>query len=471
MSEDLKNSPRRVSEIAPRIDRLPPHAIEAEQGVLGCLLMSPRDCISDALQTLTAAHFYDLRHRTLWDTMVEMFEDEKAIDLVTVAQVLKDRKQIDGIGGLGYLSQLPDMVPSAANLEYYINIVHEKFLLRSAINLCTDVISRVYELEGEVCDLLNEFESNVHALCHINSGRKERKIKDIVQESISRIEMLHERQGEIIGLPTGLVDFDKMTWGMQEGQMIIVAARPSVGKTAWLTQVIDHVAIEKNVPAAIFSFETTDTNLVTRMLCSRARVNLRKIRDGFISERDFPKLAGSAGKISKAPIHVIEASGWSIQRVRSKARQLHAQGVRLLGLDYLQLVQAGTGKKFGTREQEVAYVSSNLKAMALELHVPVIVLAQLNREIDKRGPESQPRMSDLRESGQLEQDADILSFLYRKPQPECEEPENTDHIAVNQLIAKQKDGPIGEFELTFFKPFTRFECVARVAPDDVPAEA
>jgi replicative DNA helicase len=474
-SNDLRNAPRVVPHVV-KIDRLPPHSIEAEQGVLGSLFLSPQDCIGECIEKLKpgADCFYDLRHQTLYSTLLEMYDKQEGIDQLTVAQKLKDKQMLDGVGGLGYIASLPDFVPSAANLKYYLEIVFEKYLLRTMLKTCTNLAAQVYESEGEVDTLLDEAETQILAVsqCRVNTANA--SMKELVNKAITKIEEFHQNQGQLTGLGTGLIDFDKMTTGLHEGDMVVVAARPSVGKTSLAMNIAEHVAIDLKQPVGVFSLEMTSESLVLRMLCSRAKVNMRKIRDGFLAERDFPKLTGTAGKLASAPLFIDDSSGLSILQLRAKARRMWQQyGVKLFVIDYLQLLHS-TSKRAENRQQEIAEISGGIKALAKELKVPVIVLAQLNRELEKRGPGERPRMSDLRESGSIEQDADLVCLLYREGRKEGEEDGSEfeqDAIPVKLFIAKQRNGPVGEIDLTFLKSITRFESAARVDAADVPADA
>src|SRR5213594_75650 len=305
VSPDLKKIRRqKAATTGPaRIDRLPPHSIEAERGVLGCVLLSPGDCLGVCIEKFKSGPelFYDLRHRHIYELLVEMYDQREAIDLLTVQQRLKDRNELEAVGGLAYLSSLPDAVPSAANLSYYADIVREKHLLRRMIQTCTDVVGRVYEHEGEVDALLDEVERDVLRISEERVEERTTTIKDLVKNAISTIEHFHQRQGMLTGLSTGFPDLDKLTSGLHGGEMIVIAARPSMGKTSLAMNVAEHVAIEERLPVGVFSLEMTAESLVLRMLCSRSRVNLRSIRDGFLAERDFPKLTGSAGKLAGAP--------------------------------------------------------------------------------------------------------------------------------------------------------------------------
>ncbi len=443
--------------------------------MLGCLLLSPNDCIGDTIEKLKggAQVFYDLRHRSLYQHLVEMFDGKHAIDLVTIAQRLKDRGELEGVGGLGYLAELPDKVPSAANLDYYINIVWEKFLLRKMLLTCTDIAGRVYEYEGELDALLDEAEKDILSIAESRVETTSVSMKELVRRAINKIEEFHQNQGALTGVATGFVDFDRMTTGLHEGEMIVIAARPSVGKTSLAMNIAEHVALELKQPVGVFSLEMTSESLVLRMLCSRARVNMRKIRDGFLAERDFPKLTGTAGKLTSAPLFIDDSSGLSILQLRAKARRMKQQyGIKLFVIDYLQLLHS-TSRRAENRQQEIAEISGGIKALAKELKVPVIVLAQLNRDLEKRGPGERPRLSDLRESGSIEQDADLVGLLYREGKKEADEDGNEfeqESIPVKLFIAKQRNGPVGEVDLTFLKSITRFESAARVGPEDVPAD-
>ncbi|MHB8524168.1 MAG: replicative DNA helicase, partial [Limisphaerales bacterium] len=435
--------------------------------------------LGECIQKLQASRevFYDLRHQTVFDLLVEMYDHKEAIDLITVQQRLKDNNQLDAIGGSAYLAALVDAVPSAANLAYYLEIVREKHLLRRMIQTCTGVVSRVYDYEGEVEALLDEVERDVLRISEEREQSESRTIKDLVHTAISTIEEFHKRQGMLTGIGTGFADFDKLTSGLHGGEMIVIAARPSMGKTSLAMNIAEHVVIEQKLPVGVFSLEMTAESLVLRMLCSRARVNLRDIREGFLAERDFPKLTGAAGKLANAPLFIDDTPALSILQLRARARRLAQQyGIKLFVIDYLQLLHS-TARRAENRQQEIADISNGIKALAKELEVPVIVLSQLNREVEKE-KNRKPRLSDLRESGAIEQDADLVGLLYkadpadaRKPASgEDEDDVEQDALAVNLLIAKQRNGPTGDVYLTFLKGYTRFESAAKVSADDVPMD-
>lgn len=457
----------------PKIDRLPPHALEAEQGVLGCILLSPDSCLVECVQKNKAEEklFYDLRHQTIYRALVEMWDEMEPIDLITLRQWLSDRHLIESVGGLGYISSLSDAVPSAAHMQYYLDIVTEKYRLRKMLQTCTEIVGRIYDHEGDVEEVLDMAETAVLKLSQERVTISTPPVKQLVQKAIAKIEEFHANQGILNGIATGFTDFDKMTTGLHEGEMIVIAARPSVGKTSLAMNIAEHVAIEGNVAVGVFSLEMTADQLMLRMICSRARVNLRNIKDGFLSERDFPKLTGAAGKIANAPLFIDDSSGLSILQLRAKARQMWQQhGIKMFVIDYLQLLHS-TNRKNDNRQQEIAEISGGVKGLAKELNVPIIVLSQLNRELEKRGPGERPRMSDLRESGAIEQDADLVGLLYKEQKKESDEnetEESSEGIPINLYIAKQRNGPTGDVPLTFLKSITRFESAAKVAQQDMP---
>jgi replicative DNA helicase len=458
-----------------RLDRLPPHSLEAERGVLGCALLSPGECLGLCIEKFRSGSevFYDLRHRHIYELLVQMYDQKEAVDLLTVQQRLKDHNQLEAVGGLAYLASLPDQVPSAANLNYYADIVREKHLLRKMIQTCSAVVGRVYDYEGEVDKLLDEVERDVLRISEERVEASTLPIKELVKKAINTIEEFHQRQGMLTGLSTGFPDLDKLTSGLHPGEMIVIAARPSMGKTSLAMNIAEQVAIEQRLPVGVFSLEMTAESLVLRMLCSRSRVNLRSIRDGFLAERDFPKLTGSAGKLAGAPLLIDDTPGLSILQLRAKARRMVQQyGIKLFVVDYLQLLHS-TSRRAENRQQEIADISNGIKALAKELEVPVIVLSQLNRELEK-DRNRKPRLSDLRESGAIEQDADLVALLYKpNSADEDEGPSGPDQeaVAVNLLIAKQRNGPTGDVALTFLKAYTRFESAAKFSAEDIPGDS
>jgi len=476
---DLKRTRRQRGDSAnAAVDRLPPHDLQMEMGVLGCCLIDPNTCIGQCIETLKddgKAAFYDLRHQTIYELLAEMFNARVPVDLMTVQQRLKDAQMLEQVGGMVYLSQLQDVVPSAANLAYYLKIVQEKYLLRRLVQTCTATVSRIYDFEGDVEQLLDEVEKDINQVndSRVQSGTRNRA--DLVNSALGTIEKMFSRQGEISGIATGFTDFDKMTDGLHGAEMIVIAARPSVGKTSLAMGIAEHVALELNLPVGVFSLEMSGESLILRMMCSLGRVNLRNIRDGFMSQADVPQLQLAATRINAAPLHIDDTAALSILQLRARARRMHAQhGIKLFVIDYLQLMNSGSRKAQENRQVEISEISGGVKALAKELNVPVIVLSQLNRELEK-DKSRKPRLSDLRESGSIEQDADLVGLLY-KPDPGDEEEDSSrrsaaeaDGIPVNWLIAKQRNGPTGDVHLTFLKPYTRFESRSKFSDEDVPA--
>jgi replicative DNA helicase len=454
------------------VDRLPPHAPEAERGVLGCALLSPNDCLGECIEKLKddgQAAFYDRRHQIIYTALVDMFNARLPIDLITLQQRLKDRQLLEEAGGLSYLSELQDAVPSAANLSYYLDIVREKFLLRRMIQTCTEIVGRVYDYEGEVEALLDEVERDVLRISESRVQTGALTTKELVGHAIQTIENYFNRQGALNGLSTGFPDLDRMTDGLHASEMIVIAARPSMGKTSLAMNIVEHVALEQKLPVAVFSLEMSAEALILRMMCSLARVNLRSIREGFMAESDFPKLTTAAGRLANARLFIDDTAGLSILQLRARARRLHQMhGIKLFVVDYLQLLHSTSRRSQENRQQEIADISSGLKSLAKELKVPVLVLSQLNRELE-RDKTRKPRLSDLRESGAIEQDADLVGLLYKPNAGEEDDgvAEESEGVPVNLLIAKQRNGPTGDVPLTFLKPFTRFESAAKVSDEDI----
>ncbi|MGB7746475.1 MAG: replicative DNA helicase [Verrucomicrobiia bacterium] len=476
---DLKKTRRQKAARAdarPAIDRLPPHDLDMERGVLGCQLISPNDCVGEVIEKLKGigieAH-YDLRHQTIQAELFEMFDTRIPIDVITLQQRLKDKQLLEQVGGLAYLAQLQDAVPSAANLSYYLDIVQEKYLLRKMIRTCTDVVGRVYDYEGEVDALMDEVERDILRISESRAQSSALTTKELVGKAIGTIENYFSRKGVLNGLATGFADLDRMTDGLHGSEMIVIAARPSMGKTSLAMNIAEHVVLEQKLPVAVFSLEMSAEALVLRMMCSLARVNLRSIREGFMSESDFPKLTSAAGRLANAPLFIDDSAGLSILQLRARARRLAQQhGVKLFVVDYLQLLHSTARRAQENRQQEISDISSGLKALAKELKVPVLVLSQLNRELE-RDKSRKPRLSDLRESGAIEQDADVVGLLYKPNAGDDEDGatvEEAEGLPVNLLIAKQRNGPTGDVNLTFLKPYTRFESAAKVSDEDVPVD-
>src|SRR3954464_2674040 len=444
------------------IHRTPPHSTEAEQGVLGSMLISPRDAIAESVAKITEEYFYVPAHQIIYTALVELWNANQAIDLITFTQFLRDRNILDTIGGAPFVTSLFTFVPTAANIGYYLEIVRDKYILRQIIVAATESVRRAYEEQDEVNNLLDEVEQKILAVGEDRFKGQMLTMKDQVMEAIESIEKLYERKGGITGISTGFAEFDRMTSGLHPSEMIVIAARPSMGKTALAMNIAEYVAINEKLAVGVFSLEMSSQQLVQRLLCSRARVNLQRVRDGFLGERDFPSLTAAASKLAEAKIFIDDTAGLSILELKAKARRLKAQqDVQLLIVDYLQLLRSTSRRAQDNRQLEISEISAGLKALAKELKIPVIVVAQLNRQPEQRSG-GKPRLSDLRESGSIEQDADLVALLVRPELYEEDEEARVEKAGEAELIiAKQRNGPVGEIPLTFLKEFTRFEDRAR----------
>lgn len=467
---DLKYARRQTKVTsAVSVDRPPPHSPECEMGILGCVLISPKECMAEVISRFKAGgvEFYDLRHQTIWNAMVEMYDVGTAIDVITLQQELKNKEMLEQVGGIIYISSLQDSVPSSANLKYYLDFVMEKYHLRRTIQVCTEAVGRVYDYEGEVDQLLDEVSRDIMKVTESREQVGMKGIKDLVASGMTAIENFSQSQGALTGVATGYSDLDKMTKGLQPGEMIVIAARPSMGKTSLAMNIAENVALDQKLPVGVFSLEMTGEALVFRMICSRARVNVRNVTDGFLAERDYPKITNAAGKIAGAPLYIDDTAALSLLQLRAKSRRMvEMYGIKLIVIDYLQLLHIQGRRE--SRQQEVADISKGIKALAKELGIPIIVLSQLNRDIEHDG-KRKPRLSDIRESGAVEQDADLVAFLYKPQITDDESPDYyADAIAVNLLVAKQRNGPTGDVKLTFLKGITRFESAALVSDEDVP---
>jgi replicative DNA helicase len=443
------------------IHRTPPHSVDAEQGVLGSMLISPRETIAECVEKINEEYFYVPAHRTIYDVLVDLWNVGQAIDLITFTQVLRDRHLLDSVGGAAFVTSLFTFVPTAANVGYYLEIVRDKYILREIISAATESVRRAYEEQDEVNNLLDEVEQRIFAVGEDRFKGQVLSMKEQVMSTLESIEKLFENKGAITGVSTGFRDLDKLTSGLHSSEMVVIAARPSMGKTALAMNIAEHVAIEATLPVAIFSLEMSAQQLVQRMLCSRARVNLAKTRDGFLAEADFPKLTNAASKLAEAKIFIDDSAGLTILELRAKARRLKAQQqVQLIVVDYLQLLRSTSRRAQDNRQLEISEISAGLKGLAKELNIPIIVVAQLNRnpEIRTGSGKGVPRLADLRESGSIEQDADLVGLLVREEYYADSDEERAELEGKAELIiAKQRNGPIGQVKLTFLKDFTRFE--------------
>src|SRR5271165_4549709 len=395
MKVDLFDFPPRQEQQKPTArgeGRSPPFSEDGEKGVLCSLLLSPRDVLDLCQIKLRPEAFYAPAHQILFNLVAELVDSNKPIDFITLKQALKDRGQLDEIGSPEYLSDLFSFVPSAANADYYIDIIREKYLLRQMIMTCNRVVSDCYDHREEVDALLDRVEQQIFSLTNYNIQIELKPTKALVMEAIQEIEQLYESRGSITGLPTGFVEFDRATSGLHPGEMIVIAARPSMGKTAFAMNIAEHVALHVGKAVAVFSLEMSSPQLVQRMLCSRGKINLQKIRNGFLSERDFPALTAVASKLAESPLFIDDTAGISISELRAKARRLKSQhDIQLIVIDYLQLLRGSSRRSQENRQLEISEISAGIKALAKELNIPIIVIAQLNRQPELRG-NGKPRL-------------------------------------------------------------------------------
>jgi len=445
-------------------DRTPPQNIEAEQSVIGAVFLEP-ESFTTASEILMPEDFYRAGHQRIFAAMVKLADKGEPIDVVTVTAYLNDLKQLDEAGGVSYLTQVAESVPTAANIEYYSRIVEEKALLRRLIRTATDIVTSSFEKEDEVEDVLNDAEKSILEV----SGRKNsgsfKNIKDVLIEVYDNIEQLHNQTSDITGVATGFRDLDRITSGFQSNDLIIIAARPSVGKTAFALNVAQNVAVNSDETVAIFSLEMGAEQLVQRMLCAEGNIDSQRLRNGQLQPDDWSKLTMAMGSLSNAGIFVDDSPGIRVSEIRSKCRRLKQEhGLGMIMIDYLQLIQ-GSGSSGENRQQEVSEISRSLKGLARELNVPLIALSQLSRGVESR-QDKRPMMSDLRESGSIEQDADIVGFLYRDDYYDQEsEKENIIEI----IISKQRNGPTGTVELAFVKEYNKFvDLDHRYQESDIP---
>ncbi|ABO51801.1 primary replicative DNA helicase [Desulforamulus reducens MI-1] len=437
------------------LDRVPPQNLEAEQSVLGAMLLE-RDAIFRVMEFLKPEDFYRDSHRIIYEVILELAEAGRPVDLITVSDILRDRGDLEKIGGVTYVATLANLVPTAANAEYYARIVEEKALSRALISVTTRISSRGYEGTESPEELLEDAERSILELGQRRSTDSFTPIKEILIKAFENIEQVYNNRGKITGVPTGFIELDNMTNGFQPGDLVILAARPSMGKTAFAILCGQYAALKHQIPVAIFSLEMSKEQLVQRMLCSEAMVDAHKVRTGNIADEDWGKLSEAARHLSRAPIFLDDTGAATVREVRSKCRRLKAEkGLGLVIIDYLQLMSGG--KRIENRQQEIAEISRKLKGLAKELSVPVLALSQLSRAVESR-TDKHPMMSDLRESGSIEQDADIIMFIYRD---EYYNPDSEKKGIAEIIIAKQRNGSVGPVELGFFKEFVKFVNLAK----------
>jgi replicative DNA helicase len=435
-----------------------PFSEDAERGAVCSLLLSPREVLDVCQLRIKPEAFYIPAHQIVYSVVMALVGANKSVDFISVKQALKDADMLDEIGGPEYLSDLFSFVPTPANAGYYIDIIREKHILRQLIATCGRATTLCYDNHGEIDALLDDVEQQIFAITNQSIELEVRPTKQLVMEAIEEIEQLYENRGAVTGIPTGFVELDRMTDGLHPSEMIVIAARPSMGKTAFAMNIAEYVAINAGKAVAIFSLEMSSRQLVQRMLCARAKVDLQQVRNGFSAAKDFRNLTAAAAELSGAKMFIDDTASLSIVELRAKARRLKAQhDIELIVIDYLQLLRGSSRRSQDNRQLEISEISAGVKTLAKELSIPIIVIAQLNRQPDIRGG-GKPRLSDLRESGSIEQDADVVGLLVRPEFYETDEKAKQELSGVAELIiAKQRNGPTGEVPLTFLKQYTRFE--------------
>ncbi len=445
-------------------DRVPPQNIEAEQAVIGAVLLQPEALIT-AMERVRSEDFYSGAHQKIYEAMIELGENNQPVDLVTLTAHLLDQQVLDDIGGVSYLAKLANAVPTAANVDYYAQIVEEKSMMRRLIRTATNIVSEGYANSEDVSVLLSDAEKQILEISNRRSSSGFISIRDVLMEVFEKVEFLYTNKGGTTGIPSGFVDLDKMTAGFQRSDLIIVAARPSVGKTAFALNIAQNVGVRARETVAIFSLEMSAAQLVQRMICAEANVDATRMRTGHLEGDDWEKLTMAIGALSEAQVFIDDTPGITVADIRAKCRRLKKEkGLGMILIDYLQLI-SGRGKAGENRQQEVSEISRTLKQIARELEVPVIALSQLSRGVEQR-QDKRPMMSDLRESGSIEQDADIVAFLYRD---DYYDKESEKKNIIEIIIAKQRNGPVGTVELVFLKNYNKFVSLDRSHQD--PSQA
>lgn len=444
------------------IDRVPPHNLEAEQAVLGAIFLDNKVIVSVS-EILTPEDFYRMAHQKIYHAMLSVHNKNIPVDIVSVVTELSNSNQIEDIGGTPYIRELAAAVPTAANAVFYAEIVEEKAVLRRLIQTATTIVTEGYSSEGDLADLLNNAEKNILAVSKNVKAGSFKNIQDVLVEAHDHIVSMFQSQGDITGIPSGFPDLDRMTAGFQKNDLIIVAARPSVGKTAFALNIAQSVATKTDETVAIFSLEMGAEQLVMRMLCAEGNLDAQRMRTGKLTAEDWGKLSLALGSLANSKVFIDDTPGIKVSDIRNKCRRLAQEhGLGMILIDYLQLIQ-GSGNSRENRQQEVSEISRTLKEIARELQVPVIALSQLSRGVESR-QDKRPIMSDIRESGSIEQDADIVAFLYRDDYYE-KETEKKNIIEI--IIAKQRNGPVGTVELAFRKEYNKFLSIDRNHQDMV----
>jgi len=438
------------------LEKIPPQNLEAEMAVLGSMLLD-EDAISISCESLDTNSFYRDTHQKIFASMLDLYNANKAVDLITLTDQLKRDGTLEEIGGVSFLTALANSVPTSANISHYVSIVKEKSILRTLINNATKIVGLCYESDGNIDEVVDTAERFIFEVSERKPQGGFLHLKEIVKDSIEAIDKLYQKKAHVTGIPTGYIDFDIKTAGLQPSDLIVIAGRPSMGKSALALGIAEYAGVVEKVPLAMFSLEMSKEQLVQRMLCAHARVDAHKVRTGYLAISDWPRLTAAAGKLSEAPIFIDDTPAISVMELRAKARRLKAhQDIQLIILDYLQLMRGSSNAE--NRQQEISEISRSLKALARELHVPIVAISQLSRAVEAR-TDHRPQLSDLRESGAIEQDADVVVLLLRE---EYYNPSSENQGVAEVMIAKQRNGPVGSLKLAFIKEYTRFENIARI---------
>ncbi|HEX7077326.1 MAG TPA: replicative DNA helicase [Candidatus Eisenbacteria bacterium] len=442
--------------------RVPPQALDAERSVLGAMLLS-RDAIANAIQNLEERDFYRDAHRKLWRAILDLFDRSEAVDMVTLVEELKRRRELEAVGGVSYLTTLDQYVATASNVEHYCKIVHEKAILRRLIDVGSEIVGEAFDQREDASDLLDRAEQQIFAISDERLRTGFQPMRQLVLQGYSAIEEYRQRKVHVTGVASGFYDLDEMTAGFQKSDFVVIAGRPSMGKTSFAMNVAENVAVRGKAKdrqaVAVFSLEMSKESLVQRLMCSHAKVDIHKIRRGYASNDEYKRLQNAAAQLHEASIFIDDTAAIGILEIRAKARRLVSEvPLGMIVIDYLQLIRGPQSAE--NRQQEISAISRSLKALAKELQVPVLALSQLSRAVETRGGSKRPMLSDLRESGAIEQDADVVLFVYR-PEVYESDPAKRDGKA-EIIIAKQRNGPTGSIDLAFLSECTRFESLRDV---------
>ena len=456
--------------IANELGKVPPQAVDIEQAVLGAMMLE-KNAVTDVIDMLTPSSFYDPKHQFIYNAIRELFGSSNPIDLLTVSNKLRQNGELEASGGAAYLSQLTSRIASSAHVEYHARIIAEKHIKRELIKMSGEVIRDAYDETSDVFDVLNKAEGDLFKIAENNMGKNADTMQNVVRQAIEEIERASQNTDGISGVPTGFFDLDKVTAGWQKSDMIVIAARPAMGKTAFVLSMARNTAVDHGMGVAFFSLEMSSVQLVKRLIASEARLDASKLRKGDLREDEFQQLHSRITKLATAPLYIDDTPGISIFDLRAKCRRLKMQhDIQLVIIDYLQLMTAGGAKGSGNREQEISSISRSIKEIAKELNVPVIALSQLSRSVEQRGGDKRPVLSDLRESGAIEQDADIVSFIYR---PEyygfMQDDEGNSNEGVGEIIiAKHRNGDLRNVRLRFLGKYARFDNIDNYSEEILP---